>query len=719
MATAGQANGAAPTGRNNTGQPHSQVRDIVRTIQKRLLLVILVVAVITLAGGIIGLTAPRHYSATATVVVYSTPPGWWWVPTRDEGAPTPPQVSVETQSKLVRTTPNAEKAVQELARGDGGPKIQATPAEILEDSTVEIVEPDILEVTISSTRKDDVVPMANALAAAYVEAAKERDRGTFTEAGKFLDTQIKRIEETIDDLNDNLLSLLEKHEVADVELETAGVQALLQQLRADRSTAEQMLQQARRSLGPLNRAMDEEPPVEELPTSEPNPNRQPLQQAVNTAQQDLARLQGRYTQEHPLVQQAQEQVRVAEQALSSAPQSVDRPVYRPNPRYDQAVVQYRQALTDVERYEGQIQALDELLREVQGRSEQLPESQVDVADIQEELAIAREAKRVLVQTRQDHQLRQASRTGIADMPNPASVAKAVTAPLIRTLIFSVLLGLFLGIALALLLEALDNTIRSPEEIARQTGLPLLGAIPQLEDPTPQVITLSAPQSPVSEAFRTLRSNISFALTDLPARSFLIASSLGGEGKSSVAANLAVVTAHAGQNVYLVDADLRKPVQANLFGCDPGKGLTNILVGDTELDDVLQETGVPGLSLLATGPLPPNPAELLDSARMTEVIDELHRRADVVIFDCPPALLLADAIILSSKIDRVVLTAESGRVTVEAFREVIRLMEHARGSLLGVVLNKYRVSTAGYYQYYYEEPPAESDDFGSPGSTDDA
>jgi len=690
----------------------------VRTIQKRLLLVILVVAVITLAGGIIGLAAPRHYSAMATVVVYSTPPGWWWVPTRDEGAPTPPQVSVETQSKLVRTTPNAEKAVQELARGDGGPKIQATPAEILEDSTVEIVEPDILEVTISSTRKDAVVPMANALAAAYVEAAKERDRGTFTEAGTFLDTQIERIEETIKDLNDNLLSLLEKHEVADVELEAAGVHALLQQLRGDRSTAEQMLQQARRSIGPLSRAMDEEPPVEELPTTEPNPNRQPMQQAVNTANMELARLQGRYTQEHPLVQQAQEQVRVAEQALGSAPASVDRPVYRPNPRYDQAVVQYQQALADVERYEGQIQALDQLLQEVQGRSEQLPESQVDVADIHEELAIAREAKRVLVQTRQDHLLRQASRTGIAELANRASEAVAVTAPLIRTLIFSVLLGLFLGIALALLLEALDNTIRSPEEIARQTGLPLLGAIPQLEDPSPQIITLSAPQSPVSEAFRTLRSNISFALTDLPARSFLVASSLGGEGKSSVAANLAVVTAHAGQNVYLIDADLRKPVQANLFGCDPGKGLTNILVGDAELDDVLQESGVPGLSLLATGPLPPNPAELLDSARMTEIIDELHRRADVVIFDCPPALLLADAIILSSKVDRVILTAESGRVTVEAFREVIRLMEHARGSLLGVVLNKYRVSTAGYYQYYYEEPPAGPDDFDSPGSTDD-
>ncbi len=305
---------------------------------------------------------------------------------------------------------------------------------------------------------------------------------------------------------------------------------------------------------------------------------------------------------------------------------------------------------------------------------------------------------------QQQELRQARGSGVAELADRASEAKAVTAPLISTLIFSILLGLFCGVALALLLEALDNTVRSPDEVVRQTGLPLLGAIPLLEDATPQVITLSAPQSPVSEAYRTLRSNISFALTDLPARSLLVTSALGGEGKSAVAANLAVITAHAGQQVYLVDTDLRKPVQANLFGCEPGKGLTNVLVGEASIDDVLQDTGVPGLNLIATGPLPPNPAELLDSARMTEVIDELHKRADVVIFDSPPALLLADAIILSSKTDRVIMTAESGRVTVEAFREVIRLMEHARGSLLGVVLNKYRVPTAGYYQDYYEDGP---------------
>jgi len=146
------------------------------------------------------------------------------------------------------------------------------------------------------------------------------------------------------------------------------------------------------------------------------------------------------------------------------------------------------------------------------------------------------------------------------------------------------------------------------------------------------------------------------------------------------------------------------VLADLFGLNPGLGLTNLLVGDARLDEVLQDTGIPGLYLLASGPLPPNPAELLDSARMTQVIAELHTRADVVVFDSPPALLLADAAILSSKVDRVLLTAESGRVSVDAVREVLRLMYHARASVLGIVLNRYRMPTAGFYQHYYEEPP---------------
>ena len=194
----------------------------------------------------------------------------------------------------------------------------------------------------------------------------------------------------------------------------------------------------------------------------------------------------------------------------------------------------------------------------------------------------------------------------------------------------------------------------------------------------------------------------------------------GEGKSATAANLAVVFAQAGQSVLLVDTDLRRPSLHRLFHCESTRGLTNILVGESTIDDVVQDTHVEGLRLVASGPLPPNPAEMLDSAAMQRLIDELANHADVVIFDSPPAIVLTDAVILSSKIDRTILVAEAGQVTREAFGEAIRLITNARGNILGVILNKLRLSASDYYYYYYyydysretpriNTPPMSSDD----------
>jgi len=129
-------------------------------------------------------------------------------------------------------------------------------------------------------------------------------------------------------------------------------------------------------------------------------------------------------------------------------------------------------------------------------------------------------------------------------------------------------------------------------------------------------------------------------------------------------------------------------------------LTNMLVGDTELPDVLQDTGVPGLRLLSTGPLPPNPAELLDSRRMDDALKELSSAADIVILDSPPAIMLTDAGILASKVDRTIVVAESAQVTEHAFRDIMRIFEHARAKVLGTVLNKLRISAGDYYYYYY-------------------
>ncbi len=649
-----------------------------------------------------GATAPKRYSATSVVLVHTVPPGYFWVE-QGENAPPPPEVAIQTQARLVSTLENAQKVAKKLSEGSGTGRVSVTPLEVIRSVTVAVEEPDILHITASSKNRAAVVPIANEIAEVYVEQARERSRGILSAAGDFLEEQIANAEEKIEDLNDERLTVLEGGEIGDINLEISGTGQLLQQLKSDRTRIEQQLRATRQSLPVLRRAVNEEPTVEELPAQQPNPQRQYVERDLDDQMQRLAELRSRYTEEHPLVQEALEETEALQNRLDQIPNDVPQTLYRANPKHDQALANYRAAEATAASLEAQLRAIDAAVAEVNREAEKLPPRQVELSQLDTDLSIAEGAYRRLLETLQQHQLRQASRAGAAEVVDEAGEPRAITAPLVRTMVFAVLLGLFCGIALAMLLEALDNTIRSPDEVARQTGLPLLGVIPLLEDATEQVITLSAPQSPASEAFRTLRSNINFAMTDLPARSFLVSSAQHGEGKSTVAANLGVVMAHAGQSVILADTDLRKPLLATLLNCDPGRGITNVLVGDASVDDVLQETGVPGLRLIATGPLPPNPAELLDSARMTQLLDELVQRADAVIFDSPPALLLADGIIMSSKVDQTLLVAESGQVTVEAFREAMRLVEHARGSALGVVLCKYRMPTGSYYQYYYEEP----------------
>jgi capsular exopolysaccharide synthesis family protein len=215
-----------------------------------------------------------------------------------------------------------------------------------------------------------------------------------------------------------------------------------------------------------------------------------------------------------------------------------------------------------------------------------------------------------------------------------------------------------------------------------------------------LVTLTAPRSPPAEAYRTLRSNINFATLDSPARNLLFTSAGSGEGKSVTVANLSVVFAQSGQSVIVVDSDLRRPILHRLFDREYTRGLTSVLVGELSIEDALQDTDVPNLRLMASGPLPPNPAELLDSERMTRFISEAGTFADLVIYDSPPTIMLADGIIMSAKLDQTVLVAESGQVTRDAFDEVIRLLSRARGNILGAVLNKLDISRSGYYYYYY-------------------
>lgn len=215
----------------------------------------------------------------------------------------------------------------------------------------------------------------------------------------------------------------------------------------------------------------------------------------------------------------------------------------------------------------------------------------------------------------------------------------------------------------------------------------------------KLIVHEDPKSPIAEAYRTLRTNLQFAKVNSELRTIMFTSSGPAEGKSTTIANVAVALAQSGRSIILVDCDLRKPVQHRIFG-KRNKGVTNILVDDSPAESFLQDTEIDNLRLLTSGPIPPNPSELLSSAKMAELVDELKGMADLVLIDAPPTIAVTDAAVMAVRVDGIVLVIDSTSVRPEMAQKAKDLLVKANGHILGVILNRVEIEEEHAYYYYY-------------------
>ena len=216
----------------------------------------------------------------------------------------------------------------------------------------------------------------------------------------------------------------------------------------------------------------------------------------------------------------------------------------------------------------------------------------------------------------------------------------------------------------------------------------------------ELITYQYPKSSMAEAYRTLRTNLGFASMDDPCRSILFTSTSPRDGKSTVASNLAVVMAQAGNRVVLIDADLRKPVQHQIFEVDNRQGLTSVLLQKVEAENAMHNGLVENLHVMTSGPIPPNPAEILGSERTQQMLQQLLDEYDYVFIDSPPILAVTDAAILSTIVDGVVLVVNYAVTRNELAREAVEQFKKANARVLGVVLNQVQMESSDYKYYYY-------------------
>lgn len=298
-------------------------------------------------------------------------------------------------------------------------------------------------------------------------------------------------------------------------------------------------------------------------------------------------------------------------------------------------------------------------------------------------------------------------TNYISVVEPASKPNTPISPNVaETVLLAAAIGLGLAVAGAVLIEFIDDTIKSPDEASRLTELPVLGTIARIEGETypEKLIVPKKPLSTIAEAYRVLRTNIRFSFVDRPMDALMVTSPGPGEGKSVTLANLAAVMAQSGLQVIAVDSDLRRPVLHKIFGVSNTEGLSDaVLNPDTEPADYLQETGIENLRLLPSGPLPPNPAELLGSDRMSAVLAALKAESDLLLFDSPPTLVVTDAAVLAAQIDGgLLLVVDAGRSRRGMVKRAAEELRRVRANLLGVIVNRLSVRGGGqyYYQYYY-------------------
>ncbi len=373
-------------------------------------------------------------------------------------------------------------------------------------------------------------------------------------------------------------------------------------------------------------------------------------------------------------------------------------------------------------------ALKNIVDEYNQELEKIPERSLKLARLERAARLDEKITLMMKEKFEETRITEVGQLGSVRIIDPAKPDYSPIKPKKKmNILLGIIMGLGLGIGVTFVLEYFDNSVRSVDDIIK-VGMPILGSIPiiKLEETTRRfnkngkhhstdhqnaheaktiagrLITHFAPKSPISEAYRSLRTSIQYAKADTTLQTIVVTSPGPQEGKSTTVANLAITIAQMGTRTLLVDTDLRRPVLHSIFNLSRSKGISNYLVGKMELDEVVFKTEIDNLYLMPCGTLPPNPSELLGSRAMKHCIAELKKRFDVILFDSPPIMAVTDAAVLSSEVDGVILVIKAGQTDRNAVLRSFEILKNIPNRILGALLNVVNVEGVygSYYYYYY-------------------
>ena len=554
---------------------------------------------------------------------------------------------------------------------------------------------DVVEVSFTGEDPVTVRDIANTTAHVYQDFASEGIRNSATQKTKFIEQSLADQERAMRAVQDSLKSFKEVHQTADVTADAKALFASIESFERERLEAENKRQSYVALLSRVTTADTIDDELRRL--------------AAAGAMDDNKALTTKFESWQTLLGKRQEMIL----QRNLLPNNDD-------------LVQLDRTIADTKRdlriaaevfldgLNSKLQTLQTTIAQLRGQSERFPPLEAQQARLD---ASVQTAQKLYVDLRSQLQLSRISESadgGTVRIIDEATVPTFAISPnRRRDFYLYLLLGLCFGIGFALLVERLDDSVRSPLELSERYGTPVLGMIPAIKPNeiaavTPatsvsRVITHADPRSPVAEAYRSLRTNLAFARTQRPLRSLALTSPGPSDGKSTTVANLAITFAQQGQRTLLVDADLRRAVLDRTFSVPRTPGLTDVIIGQHPIEEAVHETQVPNLFIMSSGQLPPNPSELLGTPAMREQLQRMTEKFDMVLFDSPPLLAVTDAAVLSTLVDGTVLIARMGATARKGLWRALHQLRAVHANLLGTVLNDVSSDVGAYYggySYYY-------------------
>jgi succinoglycan biosynthesis transport protein ExoP len=613
--------------------------------------------------------------------------------------------SSETYAELFKETPVAQRVISDL-------KLHVSPNDLLEHVIVTpITNTNILEVSVAWSSAKTSAAIANAFGAAII--ARERDlvSSQANAAIASLQQQLPQAQARMNAAQDSLASFETAHRIVNIDEQTqstitsmAALDSKIGEMQADR-------QQAQAQLASADGQMRGMPPMITGDTTvSQNPVVSQLQNQLTQVNVQLQQDEQQYTNQYPAVialkaQRAQLKRTIAHQqpTVVSGQSQVPNPVYQ---QLAQLATTYRaQVAADT----AQIRELERQRKALAPQLAALPAQTAALADLQRNAKSAQDVYSALQQKFVNAQV--ASETALSDVTitQPASAREATVRPsLLLNMAIAMVLGIVLGITGALLLDYLDNSIKDEHEVERELGLPQLGAIPHVqlrngEAVVPWVKALAL------ESFLQLVTNMKYS-TDQRLRSLAIISPMQGDGKSTIALNVALALNEIEGPVLLVDGDLRRPSLHAKLRLSNERGLSDVLVGQSTLDEAIQIEEKSGLAVMTSGTATPNPIKLLESQRFEALLEECYRRYQSVVFDGAALVGNLDSAVLARRMSGTVLVVSHGSTDLrEASGAMKRLQRMGVRNVLGFVLNRLEPRRADYTPYGNEIPRLYSDD----------